>query len=213
VFYYYDSHNRLTNVTDWANRKTSFEYDLAGRLTKITRPNGTVRHMQYDPAGQLTNILEVTALEEPIVWIKQGWDNAGRLNWEFTAPLQHAYTPPQRFMTYDADNRLATFNGRGVTHDLDGNMTYGPLTNNTLVSYTYDARNRLVQVGPGGPSGLVGYTYDPSGNRIALTNNGQVTRFVINPNARLSQVLIRIRPGVTKYYVYGLGACHFGVSP
>jgi YD repeat-containing protein len=99
VFYYYDSHNRLTNVTDWANRKTSFEYDLAGRLTKIVRPNGTVRHMQYDPAGQLTNILEVTALEEPIVWIKQGWDNAGRLNWEFTAPLQHAYTPPQRFMT------------------------------------------------------------------------------------------------------------------
>ena len=74
MFYYYDSHNRLTNVTDWENRKTSFEYDLAGRLTKIVRPNGTLRHMQYDPAGQLTNILEVTALEEPIVWIKQGWD-------------------------------------------------------------------------------------------------------------------------------------------
>jgi len=70
---------------------------------------------------------------------------------------------------------------------------------------TYDTRNRLVQVGPGGPSGLVGYTYDPSGNRIALTNNGQVTRFVINPNAKLSQVLLRIRPGVTNYYVYGLG--------
>jgi len=70
---------------------------------------------------------------------------------------------------------------------------------------TYDARNRLVQVGPGGPSGLVGYTYDPSGNRIALTNNGQVTRFVINPNAKLSQVLIRVRSGVTNYYVYGLG--------
>ena len=30
--------------------------------------------MQYDPAGQLTNILEVTALGEPIVLIKQGWD-------------------------------------------------------------------------------------------------------------------------------------------
>ena len=137
------------------------------------------------------------------------WSNSAELgaiwNERFTAPLPHAYTPAQRIMTYDADNRLATFNGQGVTHDLDGNMTYGPLTNNTLVSYTYDARNRLVQVGPGGPSGLVGYTYDPSGNRIALTNNGQVTRFVINPNARLSQVLIRIRGGITNYYVYGLG--------
>jgi len=36
-------------------------------------------------------------------------------------------------------------------------------------------------------------------------NDGQVTRFVINPNARPSQVLLRIRPGVTNYYVYGLG--------
>ena len=60
----------LTNVPDplvlWDT------YDLVGRLTKIVRPNGTVRHMQYDPAGQLMNILEVTALGEPIVWIKQG---------------------------------------------------------------------------------------------------------------------------------------------
>jgi len=199
VFYYYDSHNRLTNVTDWANRKTSFEYDLAGRLTKITRPNGTVRHMQYDPAGQLTNILEVTASGEPIVWIKQGWDAAGRLNWEFTAPLQHDYTPPQRVMTYDADNRLATFNGQAVSHDLDGNMTYGPLTNNSLVGYNYDARNRLLAVG-----GLE-YGYDPHGNRVALTNGATVSRFVINPNAVLSQVLMRVRAGVTNYYVYGLG--------
>ena len=40
-----------------------------------------------------------------------------------------------------------------------------------------------------------------------MTNhsNGQVTRFVVNPNARLSQVLMRVRPGVTNYYVYGLG--------
>jgi YD repeat-containing protein len=152
VFYYYESHNRLTNLTDWANRKKGLEYNLAGMLTKIVRPNGTVRHMQYDPAGQLTNILEVTALEEPIVWIKQGWDNAGRLNWEFTAPLQHAYTQPLRLMTYDADNRLARFNNQAVIHDLDGNMTWGPLTNNAFVSYTYDTRNRLVQVGGTGSS-------------------------------------------------------------
>ncbi len=110
-------------------------------------------------------------------------------------------------MTYDADNRLATFNGQAVSHDLDGNMTYGPLTNDTFVSYTYDARNRLVQVGGTGSTPSMGYYYDPTGNRVAMTNhsNGQVTRFVVNPNAKLSQVLIRIRPGVTNYYVYGLG--------
>jgi len=53
----------------------------------------------------------------------------------------------------------------------------------------------------------MGCCYDPAGNRVAMTNhsNGQVTRFVVNPNARLSQVLMRVRPGVTNYYVYGLG--------
>ena len=79
--------------------------------------------------------------------------------WEFTAPLPHDYTPPQRVMTYDADNRLATFNGQAVSHDLDGNMTYGPLTNDTFVSYTYDARNRLVQVGGTGSTRSMGYCY------------------------------------------------------
>jgi len=51
------------------------------------------------------------------------------------------------------------------------------------------------------------YGYNSAGNRVVMTNlsNGQVTRFVFNPNARLSQVLMRIRPGVTNYYVYGLG--------
>lgn len=49
--------------------------------------------------------------------------------------------------------------------------------------------------------------YNPAGNCIALTNlsNGQVTRFAVNANARLSQVLIRIRPGVTRYYIHGSG--------
>jgi len=82
------------------------------------------------------------------------------------------------------------------------------LMNDTFVSYTYDTRNRLVQVGGTGSTPSMGYCYEPSGNRVAVTNltNGQVTRFVVNPNARLSQVLMRIRPGVTNYYVYGLGS-------
>ena len=96
VAYAYDSLNRLTNITDWANRKTSLEYDLARRLRKITQPNGTVRTMDYA---------------------------AGQVAWEFAVPLPTAYTPPQRVMTFDDDNRLLTVNGQTVMHDLDGNMT------------------------------------------------------------------------------------------
>ncbi|MCS7338574.1 MAG: RHS repeat-associated core domain-containing protein [Verrucomicrobiae bacterium] len=84
-----------------------------------------------------------------------------------------------------------------MTCDSDKNSAYG--------TWIYDAPNRLVAVGGTGSIPSLGYAYDALGNRIALTNGGVVTRFVINPNAPLSQVLIRIRPGVTNYYVYGVG--------
>jgi len=199
VTYFYDSLNRLTNVTDWAQRKTSIEYDLASRVKKITRPNGTVREIAYDAAGQTTNIVEKLTNNAPIAFFKLNWDNAARVAWEFAAPLPHSNAPPTRTMTYDDDNRIATFNGQSVVNDLDGNLTSAPLTNDTFATYTYDPRNRLLAVG-----GLT-YAYDPAGNRVATTNGGTVTKFVINPNAALSQVLMRIQNGVTNYYVYGAG--------
>jgi len=70
-------------------------------------------------------------------------NSAARVEWEFAAPLPHSNAAPTRAMTYNDDNQIATFNGQGVTYDADGNLTSGPLTNDTLAAYTYDARNRL----------------------------------------------------------------------
>ena len=106
-------------------------------------------------------------------------------------------------MTYNDDNQIATFNGNGVNYDADGNLTNSPLTNNTFVSYPYDGRNRLLNAGE------LSYGDDPSANRVAITsgtNVANVTRFVVNPNAALSQVLIRTRPDGSKtFYVHGVG--------
>jgi YD repeat-containing protein len=204
VTYFYDSLNRLTNVTDWASRQTTFTYDLASRLTGITRPNGTQRIIAYDAAGETTNIVEKLANNAPIAFFKFNYDNATRVQWEFAGPLPQSYTPPTRTMTFDDDNRIATFKGpamgsaQAVSYDADGNLTSGPLTNDTFVTYGYDARNRLLSVGG------ISYAYDPAGNRTAVTNGATVTKYVINPNAKLSQVLLRIKGGVTNYYVYGL---------
>ena len=55
------------------------------------------------------------------------------MDWEFAAPLPHSVTVPTRTMTYDDDNRLATVNGSKRTVDADGNLTSGPLTNDTLL--------------------------------------------------------------------------------
>jgi RHS repeat-associated protein len=95
---------------------------------------------------------------------------------------------------------MATFNGSSVVHDADGNMTSGPLNSSTATPFTYDSRNRLTSAGG------VSYTYDQVDNRLTLTQIGQTMRFVVNPNAALSQVLVRTRPDGTKtFYVYGVG--------
>jgi RHS repeat-associated protein len=192
-------------VTDWAQRKTSIIYDLAGHVTSITRPNGSYRTMNYDAAGQLTNIWEQMANTLPIAWFRFNWNSNATVNWEFLAPPPHSVTVPTRTMTYDSDNRLYQFQGpsmgslQSVSVDSDGNLTSGPLTNDTFAAYTYDARNRLSNAGG------VTNTYDPAGNRVGVTIGTNTTRFIVNPNANLPQVLMRIKNGVTNYYVYGPG--------
>jgi RHS repeat-associated protein len=206
VYYAFDSNNHMTNVTDWAGRKTAITYDLAGHLTGITRPNGTQRTIGYDSAGQTTNILETTAIGFPIAWFKFNWDGAARAQWEFSTPLPHVATVATRTMTYDDDNRILKFQGpsmgtnsQSVSVDLDGNLTSAPLTNDTFVTYVFDARNRLSNAGG------VTNAYDPAGNRVGITYGTNSVSYVVNPNTKLPQVLIRIKNGVTNYYIYGVG--------
>ena len=199
VGYVYDAANRLSTVTDWGGRKTAYGYDANGRVTSVTNANGTVTTSTYDAAGRITQQRDATAAASLIYQVNYNYDAAGQIIGETNQPAATAYLPATVSMKYDADNALTNYVGQSVTNDANGNMTYGPLTNGTFFTYTYDARNRLVSAG--------GFTnaYDPAGNRVAITNGASVTRFVVNPNAALSQVLMRTKGGVTNYYVYGLG--------
>jgi RHS repeat-associated protein len=197
VKYAYDSNNRLTNVTDWSGRQTVIAYDLAGHLTGISRPNNTIRSLSYDNDGELTNIVEQTTTKFPISFYTISYNPAGRIQWEFKGPPPHTNTVPTRTMTYDNDNRLATFNSTSVTIDAAGNLTYGPGTNSTFGTYSYDSRNRLTSAQG------VAYAYDPANNRTFITNGSAVSVFVTEPGN--SEVLMRITGNVTNYYIYGPG--------
>ncbi len=169
-----------TNIVDWLGGQSFIEYDLALRPVRITRPNGSIRIINRNGAGEITNIVEQLANNAPIAFFKQHWNDAGRIDWEFAAHARRGVSPAGLTNTTfcDADNRLTNFNGVIVTNDLDGNMTWGPLTNNTFATYTFNARNWLVGTAvPSGPQ--VTYGYDALG--------------------------MRIKNGVTNYYIYGLG--------
>ena len=103
-------------------------------------------------------------------------------------------------MTYSADNRLATVNGEPVIYDADGNMTTGPLQGQ-MQPYVYYSRNRLLSTGG------VSYGYNAENMRTSVTTDGNTIRYVINPNAALSQVLMETdaNGNPLAYYVYGLG--------
>jgi RHS repeat-associated protein len=88
---------------------------------------------------------------------------------------------------------------QSVGVDADGNITNAPLTNDTFVAYSYDARNRLLNAGG------VTNAYDAMNNRIGQTYGTNTAIFVVNPNSKLPQVLMRIKNGVTNYYIYGVG--------
>jgi RHS repeat-associated protein len=89
--------------------------------------------------------------------------------------------------------------GLNVTVDLNGNLTYGPLTNDNFSACTFDVRNRLLNAGG------VTNVYDAMNNRIGQTYGTNSIVYIVNPNAKLPQVLERIKNGVTTYYIYGAG--------
>jgi RHS repeat-associated protein len=203
---FYDSHNRLTNVTDWAGRETVFHYDLAGRVRKIIRPNLTTREIIYDDAGQTREIWERKSDGTPITVFKIKWDDGGRVEHEFIAPLPKPYTEPSITATYDADNRLNLWNSSLVLHDADGNLVWGPQATGSsgFSFYEWNPRNQLTVY-----DFLHTYGYDSEGHRVRLTVSNQTNRYAINPHAALSQVLVRTKgtaDGTTQtLYVHGLG--------
>ncbi len=200
VHYTYNARNQLASVSDWNGRITSYTYDVTGRLESITRHNGTAAQYLYDADGQLIEVRE-TSGSRLIRYREITYDPAGQITSEFVAPLPRTYTLPAHTATYDADNRIATWNGQPVAVDANGNLTSAPLLGTTHETYTYNARNQLTSAGD------LSYTYDAEGNRVGITNTEGTTHFVLESTAAaLSRVLMSEAPGgEITHYVYGLG--------
>jgi RHS repeat-associated protein len=202
VEYTYNADGRLYQVIDRLSstatpRTTTYVWNTDGRLATVTRPNGTVRTISYDAAGRPSGISDAG-----IVWAIGYYasDDIATLDVTPAVPPQSLAAVPATQMTFDAANRLATFNGQSVTHDADGNMVSGPLpTTGAMGNYTYDSRNRLT--GAGG----FAYRYNAEGNRVGLTSANETTTLTVDPQGALPKVLERVKNGIRTRYVYGAG--------
>ena len=204
--YAYYPTGRLQTVTDWKDRVITYAYDGNGRLTTLSRPDGSVETYEYDANGQLARQTDLNG-DRVVNSFTYGYDTAGNITSirsENVAGEQASVSNVT--MKYDAANRLITYNGKTVTYDADGNMTYGPL-NGELASFTYDCRNRLVSAGD------TSYEYDAENNRIGVTTGTTKTSYVVENNSgALSQILSATerssteeQPADTTLYIYGNG--------
>lgn len=207
VNYSYDAANRLTAVIDWAGRLTSYTYDKNSRLATTIRPDGSHEERTYDASGVLASILDQDSGSGLIYSSAISTDAAGQTISEIPSPSATyglAYEPKPFSATYDADNRLATFNKAPVRYDLDGNLVRGPAPGDREAAFLYDARNQLSE-GDG-----VSYAYGVLGERTGLrTSENTSTQFVVDPSGTLSRVLVkqfaRLTGSEQTCYVYGLG--------
>ncbi|MDX2109157.1 MAG: PKD domain-containing protein [Verrucomicrobiota bacterium] len=215
--YTYSDLNRLLSIT---NRKTSggtvissYSYTLGatGNRTKVVENTGRTVDYTYDSLYRL--LTETIADGGTTTAITYTYDKVGnRLTQSEVAGLNNKLTS----YSYDGDDRLlhetrtTTASTLEITYAYDANgntlsKTETPAAGAaTTTTYTYDARNRLV-LATQGAALLAGYRYDARSNRIAeFTAQGE-TRFLIDTNLTVSQVLEErtVNGTITASYTHG----------
>jgi len=201
VTYGYDSLNRMISVTDWLNGMTAYTYDSAGNLIHTTIPNASTAHYDYDTASRLTGLTNTAPNGAPISSYRYTLDALGNhTQVSQLEPLDNTPVTGQFSYTYDADNRLTSAEGQPHAHDANGNMTALNATN--LLSYDFEDRLSKTVFGVTNQ-----YQYDGAGNRKVAVYSGVATRYVLDLNSSLSQVLAETdgSGNATAHYVYGLG--------
>jgi RHS repeat-associated protein len=143
VSYSYDPADRLQQISQGTST-VGFAYDSLNRRATLTLPNGIVVSYGYDLAGQVTG-LTYTLGGSTLGTLSYGYDSAGqRTGTTGTYARTSLPAATTSAPTYDAANRLTTWNGTTITHDNAGN-----LTNDGTKTYTWDARGRLTAISGG----------------------------------------------------------------
>lgn len=181
ITYTWDVANRLKQIQQAGGpinnnivQSVDFTYDAAGRRTRTkysnaATPKGVTIDYGYDNADQVTSLTYKKLDGQLLGDVTYAYDAAGRR----VTPggsLSVVRLPAAASATYDANNRLSSWNGTALSYDNNGN-----LIGDSSIGYTWNARNQLVSM-----SGAVNasFTYDGLGRRIGKTVGGVPAGYV-----------------------------------
>jgi YD repeat-containing protein len=169
VTHTYDALNQLSGVEDWDGGATAYGYDLAGRLVTATQPNGVDSAYSYDDANRLTQIEHRNSASDLLARYTYELDETGnrvKATETISTPGTGLITTTITY-TYDSLYRLTEADYSSgekfeYVYDAVGNRTSytATITSTQNTTYSYDAANRLVNVGG------VGYTWDDLGRLV-----------------------------------------------
>jgi RHS repeat-associated protein len=164
------TYNNLNQLLSLSNKKSdttvissfSYTHDKVGNRLTMATPGGT-HNYGYDNIYRLTSADHPVQADEGYTYDKVGnrKTSAQFSNW-----------------SYDANNRLLSYNGTAFTYDQNGN-TLSKTKDAQTTSYTYDYENRLLSVNYG--LSTVDYSYDPFGKRLSKTVDG-ATKYYLYDN-------------------------------
>ena len=167
------------------------EYDSAYRL--LQQDFGAISNQTYGPYDANGNLNSLAFLQSPTGAQKFVYDSLNRITAAndnvFNQGIDYdkngnrlQFTDNNAITDYAYDmnsNRLASSTGaisRIYSRDVNGNTL-----NDGLHAYTYNIHNRLIGI----DSGLITYTYNALGQRMAKNTHATSTRFVYTPQGQL----------------------------
>jgi RHS repeat-associated protein len=199
--YTYDSCNRLIQETITDSTGTILEsYTItlgaAGERTQIVELHRTVSY-EYDSLYRLTKeTISAGGLSKDTDYTYDAMGN------RLTKTSDGAVTG----YTYNSLNQLTGETGITYTYDANGSQTSQDGASKTA-AYTYDQQGRLIGavVTTGGATTTETYQYNWSGIRTSKTTNGVKTKYLIDPNGSLSQVIAELDSAgnLVTYYTRG----------
>ncbi|QSB16681.1 hypothetical protein JQS43_10590 [Natronosporangium hydrolyticum] len=193
IGYRYDDAGRLVAVGH-DQAMTTVSYDDTGRVVTAALPGGVTADYDYDGRGLLAEISYHNTHGGQLGDLRYDYDQLGRRAGA-SGTLAGVTLPPAHTDTrHDPGNRLTHHQGTSLRYDPAGNL----LTDGTH-TYTWNARGQLVAVD--GPTSAT-FDYDPFGRRVAVTADGDTTRYVHDGDNVAQQLL---PDGSTATYLTGPG--------
>ncbi|QOX79863.1 RHS repeat protein [Trichlorobacter lovleyi] len=203
--YNYDAVERLATVTNWLNHTTTYSYNKIHQLTQIANANATKATFAYDNANRLISLQNLKSSNAVISSHSNTLDANGNLQQStVTLPLQPTFNTANTSLAFDVANRIITSGSTSFIHDLAGRIV-AETTAGATKNYSYNHRDLITAIT--GSTDTYSYIYNGDGNRIAMTKNGVQTRYVLDLNQSLPDVLAETNSAgtVTAYYTYGNG--------